>query len=101
MVTILHNFFSSNTVTAVVMIPIVIYTALLLGVPVWLAVAPAAFCSTMGLVLVTSTPTNLIPYSAGYFSIRDFAKAGVPFSLIGSVIIGVVIYAMHLMFGIE
>lgn len=100
-VTILHNFFSSNTVTAVVMIPIVIYTALLLGIPVWLAMAPAAFCATMGLILVTSTPTNLIPYSAGYFSMRDFAKVGVPFSLLGSVVVGVVIFVMHSLFGIE
>jgi solute carrier family 13 (sodium-dependent dicarboxylate transporter), member 2/3/5 len=100
-VAILHNLFASNTITAVVMVPIVLHSAMLMGAPPWLAVAPAAFMSTMGLILVTTAPTNMIPYSAGYFSIRDFAKAGVVVSLVGSVVIGSVIYLIHVVFGIQ
>ncbi|MBL9210622.1 MAG: DASS family sodium-coupled anion symporter [Opitutaceae bacterium] len=99
-VCLLHNFFVSNTVTTVVLVPIVLHAARLLEMPPWLAVAPAAFLSTMGLVLVTTAPTNMIPYTAGYFSIRDFARAGIVMSLAGSFVIGSVIYLMHVLFGI-
>ena len=54
----------------------------------------------MGLILVTTCPTNMIPYTAGYFSIRDFAKAGVMISLIGPIVIGSVIYLIHILFGV-
>jgi len=99
-VSLFHNLLSSNTVTAIVLTPIIIYIALGMNLPVWLAVAPAAFASTLGLIMVTSTPTNLIPYSAGYFSIKDFAAAGIFITPIGSVAIGSVIYLMHILFGI-
>jgi solute carrier family 13 (sodium-dependent dicarboxylate transporter), member 2/3/5 len=100
-VALLHNLFASNTITAVVMVPIVLHSAILMGAPPWLAVAPAAFMSTMGLVLVTTAPTNMIPYTAGYFSIRDFAKAGIVISVVGSLVIGSVIYLIHILFGVE
>ncbi len=101
MVCLLHNLFVSNTVTTVVLLPIVLHAALLLGVPPWLAAAPAAFLATMGLILVTTAPTNVIPYTAGYFSLRDFAKAGIVLSVVGPILIGTVIYAMHVLFGFQ
>lgn len=99
-VSLLHNLLSSNTVTAIVLTPIIIYIAMGMNLPVWLSVAPAAFASTFGLIMVTSTPTNLIPYTAGYFSIKDFAKAGIFITFIGSVTMGTVIYLMHWIFGV-
>jgi solute carrier family 13 (sodium-dependent dicarboxylate transporter), member 2/3/5 len=101
LVALLHNLFASNTITAVVLVPIILHSAILVGTPPWLAVAPAAFMSTMGLVLVTTAPTNMIPYTAGYFSIRDFAKAGIVMSVVGSVVIGSVIWLVHVLFGVE
>nr|NIO05565.1 anion:sodium symporter [Pseudomonadota bacterium]NIS70874.1 anion:sodium symporter [Pseudomonadota bacterium] len=44
----------------------------------------AAFTSSLAFILVTETPTNVIPYAAGYFSIRDMAKAGVWMTLIAA-----------------
>ena len=73
----LHLLFSSNTVTGSIIMPILIALALDLGVDVWTLAAPAAFTSSLAFILVTETPTNIVPYSAGYFTIRDMAKAGV------------------------
>ena len=43
----------------------------------WTIVAPAAFTSSLAFILVSEGPTTIIPYSSGYFSIKDMARAGV------------------------
>lgn len=101
LISLLHNFLSSNAITAVIMIPIIIHTAILQDVPPWLAAAPAAYASTLGLVMVTASPTNLIPYTAGYFTMRDFARAGIVMTVVGSLAVACVIYSIHLLFGIR
>jgi solute carrier family 13 (sodium-dependent dicarboxylate transporter), member 2/3/5 len=76
-VSALHLLFSSNTVTATIIVPILVALAQDLGLDVWTIVAPAAFTSSLAFILVTEGPTTLIPYAAGYFSIKDMAKAGI------------------------
>ncbi|MEW8957899.1 MAG: DASS family sodium-coupled anion symporter [Moorella sp. (in: firmicutes)] len=76
-VAILHIAFSSNSVTGVIIIPLVITLTKDLGGNPWTLVAPAAFTMSLAFILVTETPTNVIPYSAGYFTIKEFAKVGV------------------------
>lgn len=78
---------SSNTVTGTIVIPIIIAMAQSLGLPVFAVTLPAALTSSLAFILVTSTPTNVIPYSAGYFSISDMAKAGSILTVISSAII--------------
>ena len=73
----LHLLFSSNTVTASIIVPILVALANDLGLNVWATVAPAAFTSSLAFILVSEGPTTIIPYSSGYFSIRDMARAGV------------------------
>ncbi len=73
----LHLLFSSNTVTGAIIMPILIALAQDLGLDVWTIAAPAAFTSTLAFILVTESPTNVLPYSAGYFSIRDMARVGI------------------------
>jgi sodium-dependent dicarboxylate transporter 2/3/5 len=73
----LHMLFSSNTVTATIIIPILVALATDLHLDPWMTVAPAAFTSSLAFILVSEGPTTIIPYSAGYFSIRDMAKAGI------------------------
>ena len=73
----LHLLFSSNTVTGAIIMPILIALAQDLNLDVWVVAAPAAFTSSLAFILVTESPTNVLPYSAGYFSIRDMAKVGV------------------------
>jgi len=73
----LHMLFSSNTVTASIIIPILVALAADLHLDPWATVAPAAFTSSLAFILVSEGPTTIIPYSSGYFSIRDMAKAGI------------------------
>ena len=73
----LHLLFSSNTVTASIIIPILVALATDLHLDPWTTVAPAAFTSSLAFVLVSEGPTTIIPYSSGYFSIKDMAKAGI------------------------
>ena len=87
MVETLKIFFSSNSVTGAVIMPLIIALALDLGMPVWAIAGPAAIATSMAFIMVTSSPTNVIPYSSGYFSIRDFAKAGILMTLAGIIIV--------------
>jgi hypothetical protein len=73
----LHMLFSSNTETASIIIPILVALATDLHLDPWATVAPAAFTSSLAFILVSEGPTTIIPYSSGYFSIRDLAKAGI------------------------
>ncbi len=93
-VSILHMAFSSNTVTGTIIIPLLIALAGDLGINPWLITAPAAFTSSLAFILVTETPTNVIPYSAGYFAIKDMAKAGIIMTVCAAAIVGVVILVM-------
>lgn len=80
-------FLASNTVTGIIIIPILISLATSFDIHPWMLVAPAAFTASLGIILVTQTPTNIIPYTSGYFSIVDFAKSGVVMSVIMAVLV--------------
>lgn len=99
-VSILKVTFSSNTVTATIIIPILIALAENLGIPPLVIIIPAGLTSSMAFILVTSTPTNVIPYSAGYFSIRDMALSGTVFTIIGSAVVSISIYVIGLLTGL-
>lgn len=78
----LKVFFSSNTVTGVILVPLVIALAVDLNLDPWLLAGPVAVATSLAFLLVTSSPTNVIPYGSGYFSIKDFARAGIPLTLL-------------------
>jgi solute carrier family 13 (sodium-dependent dicarboxylate transporter), member 2/3/5 len=80
----LHLLFSSNTVTASIIIPILVALAIDLGLDTWSVVAPAAFTSSLAFILVSEGPTTIIPYSSGFFSIKDMARAGVYMTVIAA-----------------
>ena len=88
----LHLLFSSNTVTASIIIPILVALATDLHLDPWTTVAPAAFTSSLAFVLVSEGPTTIIPYSSGYFSIRDMAKAGIWMTLAAAVCVAATQY---------
>jgi sodium-dependent dicarboxylate transporter 2/3/5 len=98
-VSILHLAFSSNTVTGTIIIPLLIALATDLNINPWLICAPAAFTSSLAFILVTETPTNVIPYSAGYFAIKDMAKAGIVMTLVAALCVGVSILVFGNLFG--
>lgn len=100
MISLLKIIFSSNTVTATIIIPIMIELAVSLGLPVMSVALPASLVASLAFILVTSSPTNVIPYSAGYFSIADFAKSGLLMTLFGSVILSTVVFLIGLTTGL-
>ena len=83
-VALLHLLFSSNTVTGSLIMPILLALALDVGLDAWTIAAPAAFTSTLAFILVTESPTNVLPYSAGYFSIRDMARVGIWMTIVAA-----------------
>ncbi|TVR86870.1 MAG: DASS family sodium-coupled anion symporter [Spirochaetaceae bacterium] len=99
-VSLIKIFLSSNTVTASIMIPIMITLAGAVGLDALTVTMPAALTASMAFIMVTSTPTNVIPYTAGYFSIRDFAFGGLIVSLVSAPIVAAVIYGIGLMTGL-
>jgi solute carrier family 13 (sodium-dependent dicarboxylate transporter), member 2/3/5 len=75
-VSVLKVLFSSNTVTGAIMVPLLIALADQLGLDHRLVAVPAGITASLSFILVTSTPTNVVPYATGYFSIIDMVKAG-------------------------
>ncbi|MEA1910194.1 MAG: DASS family sodium-coupled anion symporter [Spirochaetota bacterium] len=99
-VMILKIALSSNSVTATIVIPIMIALADNLGLSPLSIALPASITASLAFILVTSSPTNVIPYSAGYFSIRDFAKSGIVMTLFATVIVSLVIYYVGISAGL-
>lgn len=99
-VSFIKIFLSSNTVTATIIIPIMITLSVALGIDTLSITVPAALTTSMAFILVTSTPTNVIPYTAGYFSIRDMAVSGVVMTLVAAPIVGATIYVVGLVTGL-
>ena len=99
-ISFLKIFLSSNTVTATIIIPIMITLSTAMGIDTLSITIPAALTTSMAFILVTSTPTNVIPYSAGYFSIRDMALSGVVMTLVAAPIVATTIYVIGLITGL-
>ncbi len=85
---------SSNSVTATVVIPIMIALAKQAGLSPLGLVIPAAMTMNTAYILVTSSPAGIIPYSSGYFSITDMARAGAAFTIAAAIAMSAVIYAL-------
>jgi sodium-dependent dicarboxylate transporter 2/3/5 len=94
---------SSNTVTATIIIPVMIVMVqsrpeiphMGLGI-----ILPTSISLSLAFILVTSTPTNVIPYSTGYFTMSDFAKAGIIMTVISSIIMMLAMYGIGLLTGL-
>ena len=95
----LHLLFSSNTVTGAIIMPILIALAQDLGLDVWTVAAPAAFTSSLAFILVTESPTNVLPYSSGYFSIRDMARVGILMTLGAAVCVTIAVVTVRGLLG--
>ena len=93
----LHMAFSSNTVTGAIIMPILIALAQDFRLDIWTIAAPAAFTSTLAFILVTESPTNVVPYSAGYFTIRDMAKVGIAMTVAAAACVTVAIAVVQLL----
>ena len=92
--------FSSISVTATVVVPILISMAQSFDIPVLQIVLPASITLSLAFIMVTSSPSNVIPYSAGYFSIGDLVKSGIIMTIITSAIFAVTMYGIGRLTGL-
>lgn len=97
MVSVLKIFFSSNTVSGIVLVPIMISVAQANGLSAWGLVAPCIFSSALSLMVVSSSPVNVIPYSSKAFTQKDMACSGVVMTICASAVIGFVL----MLFGVN
>lgn len=86
---IMHALFSSNTLTGSIIAPLIIPLARALGTDVWATLAPAAFTSSLAFILVTEGPTSIIAHNSGYFTIKDFAKAGIAMTVVAGLVLAI------------
>lgn len=99
-VALMKVMFSSNTVTGIIVVPLLIALAKATNISPALLAIPAGITSSLSFILVSSTPTNVIPYSSGYFTITDMAKAGIIMTVCASLCVAVCVYflggALHI-----
>lgn len=86
-VSILLTLVSSNTATAVVLIPIAIMLAAVLGVDLKVMAVLAAIGVSLDFIVPVGTPPSTIAYSSGYVRVRDMAKAGVVIAVVGVIVL--------------
>jgi anion transporter len=84
---LMHVFFTSTTVYATVIMPVVIAVAGIYGMSAATLAVPFAFAVPLALILPVNTIPNIIFYSAGYFSIKQIVKYGIILSIISIVVI--------------
>ena len=93
--------FSSNTLTGIIVVPLMIALSKQLGISAALLAIPAGITSSLSFILVTSAPANVILYAAGYFSIRDMARAGLIMTLWASVAVTISVVVFGRFCGID
>ena len=91
--------FSSNTLTGTIIVPLVLALGTSLSIDARLLALAAAFASNLAVILVTTSPVNVIPYTTGYFSIKDMAKAGIVLALAAAFAIASVFSLLGPIFG--
>lgn len=80
---------SSIGAAAAINLPFVIAYAQAHGLPVLSLALASGFAASTHFILVTASPSFVIPYAYGYFSFKDMAKIGVILTLISGVVISV------------
>ncbi|MDX9959632.1 MAG: SLC13 family permease [Clostridia bacterium] len=83
--------FSSNTLTGTIIVPLVLSLGPALGIDVRLAALGAGLTANLAVILVTTSPVNVLPWSTGYFSIKDMAIAGLAFAPVAALVIAAVL----------
>ena len=88
--------FSSFGTTASVNVPFIMAYAQHAGLPLLAMTMVAGIASSVHFILVTQSPSIVLPYTTGYFTFRDLAKIGVCVTLVSAVTItiGMIIAGM-------
>lgn len=81
--------FSSFGAAASVNVPFIIAYAQQNHLPVLALAMAAGFAASTHFILVTESPSFVLPYAYGYFSFRDLAKIGIIVTILSAVLIAV------------
>ncbi len=81
--------FSSFGAAASVNVPFIIAYAQQNGLPVMALALAAGFAASTHFILVTESPSLVLPYAYGYFSFKDLAKIGVLVTVLSAVLISI------------
>ena len=90
-VTTIIGVFVSNTATAVLMAPVAIRIANVLGVSPYPFAMTVALASSSAFMTPVSSPVNMLVLEAGRYRFRDFIRIGVPFTIIALIIVVVLV----------
>ncbi len=72
--------FSSNTLTGTVIVPLIIALGTTLGIDSTQLAFAGGIVANFAVILVTTSPVNILPWSTGFFTLKDMAKAGLLFA---------------------
>jgi anion transporter len=87
-----HLGFAGNTAHKLAILPLVISSAMSMGLnPVWIGL-PAIVSSTHSFILHTMSPPNVIGFGTGYFPLNDMIKSGIVVTIMSWIVI--VVFAM-------
>ena len=86
----LHLAFTSTTVYATVMLPLVISLTRLQGLSPQLVALPVAFLAPIAVILPVNTIPNIVFYKSGYFSQKQILLFGLAVSLTSSLVVTLV-----------
>ena len=78
---------TSNTASAIIIVPIVISTAKAAGIDPLVPALGATFGASLGFMLPVSTPCNAIVYGSGYIPITRMIRYGVLLDIAGIVVV--------------
>ena len=81
--------FSSFGAAASVNVPFIIAYAQQNGLPVLALALAAGFAASTHFILVTESPSFVLPYAYGYFSFKDMAKIGVWVTLMSAILVSI------------
>ncbi|MDX9899491.1 MAG: DASS family sodium-coupled anion symporter [Spirochaetia bacterium] len=92
--------FSSNTLTGTIIVPLVLALGTSLGLDARGLALAAALTANLAVILVTTSPVNVVPYTTGFFSIRDMARSGLALALVAAFVIAAVVRVLGGLAGI-
>ncbi len=77
---------TSNTATAVVLLPILASAATAIGIEPLLLMVPATISCSFAFMLPVATPPNAIAFGSGHISVRSMARAGWVLNIVGALL---------------
>ena len=85
---------TSNTATAVLLMPILAPAAVAAGIDPALLMVPAAMSASYGFMMPVGTPPNAIVFGTGLVPMTSMAREGLVLNFIGAAVITLVCYVL-------